>query len=138
MALLYTKLTGRYMGEEMDRNKATNKIYHQAYSKFEEYNILGNIENVTNLGSKSASLPEPVSMLAVRNIEVTRRYFGNEYKNVTNVFAPNSAVQVMSFMIQLERWIQDHIRPPTILHLKDLGIVEHRRPPTGNKRPRMS
>ena len=51
--LLYTKMTDRYIGQEMDRNKATNKIYHQAYSKFEEYNLLVNIENVNNLGSKS-------------------------------------------------------------------------------------
>ena len=85
-------------------------------------------------------------MLAVRKIEVTRRYFGHDFKLVTDVFAPNSAdipdrmrdVQVMSFMIQLQCWVQDHIRPPTILHLKELGILENRRLPTGNKTPRMS
>ena len=99
---------------EMDQNKATKQIYHQAYSRFQENNLLVKLENEKNLGSKSETFPDPVAMLAIRKIEVTKRIFGQDYKVVTDLFAPNSASwpeqmkdrQVMSYMIQLQRWIR--------------------------------
>ena len=51
--LLYTKMTDRSMAMEMDQNRATNKIYHQAYPQFEEYNLLVKLDNDRNLGSPS-------------------------------------------------------------------------------------
>ena len=38
---------------EMDQNKATKQIYHQAYSRFQEYNLLVKLDNDRNLGSPS-------------------------------------------------------------------------------------
>ena len=49
----------------MNHNKATNKIYHQ------ECNLLVKLENKTNLGSKSETLPDPAVMLTIMKIEVT-------------------------------------------------------------------
>ena len=126
---------------EIDQNKATHKIYHQAYYKFQEYNLLVKLENKKNLGSQSETLPDPDAMPTIKKI------FGQDYKLVTDVFSPYSASwpkrmkdrQVMLYMIQLQRWIQNHIRPDSILHLKDIGILTNRRKPsTTNERPRLN
>ena len=74
--------------------------------------------------------------------------FGRNYTLVTNVFTQNSAFwhdcmqdkQVMSYRIELQRWIRNHIRPDTVVYLREHNILTNKREHNNitNKRIRMN
>ena len=116
MLLVYSKLS---LVNEQRKNPARDPVLNQFYSRFQEYYLLANAENLNNYPSQSGNLPDPFKTLAVREFSTTRRFFGEEYTCNTDVFFRRSMTpqyencmqdkQIMSYMVELQKWIQKYI-----------------------------
>ena len=74
-------------------------------------------------------------MLAVKKISVSWRFFGEEYNCTTDVFVRGSSFwpsciqekQIMSYMIEVQRWIQKYFRTETLDECRREGIIDSKR-----------
>ena len=108
----------------MPESPIENQVTNHAYSKFIEYNLLAKAENLINHPDLPNNLPDPHKDLAVRQFDDKKKIFGTYYDCKTGVFRKPSEVpgykdcmldmQLMSYMVNLQRWVQAHWRIQTL------------------------
>ena len=91
--LMFSRIIERTAAKFRQFNFIENQVSNHAYSKFLEYNLLANAENLTNFPDQHGDLPDPHKDLAVRQFEDSKRIFGLNYDCKTDVFRKPSEVQ---------------------------------------------
>ena len=120
---MFSRLVEILASKFQEHSFIDSQVNNHAYSIFQEYNLLANVDNLNNYLTQHSDLPDPHKDLAVRQFRDKKRLFGKTYHCKTGVFYKPSLIhgyencmqdnQLMSYMINLQRWIQKHFRIQT-------------------------
>ena len=101
-----------------------SQVSNHANPKFIEFNLLAKAENLLNNPTLPDHLPDPHKELAVCQLMDNKTIFGTSYDCKTDMFRKPSEVpgyrncmddrQLMSYMVNLQRWLQKHWRTQTL------------------------
>ena len=121
--LIYSRQVDISMSKVQDSSFINNQVKNHAYNKFQEYNHLAHADNFNNYPTQYSDLPDSQKDLAVRQFKDKKRIFGKTYECKTDIFFRPSLTfgyencmqdnQIMSYMVNLQKWIQKHFRSQT-------------------------